>query len=371
MAFVKRNHIHSSTAKRKKMNQNINVGLIGFGMAGRIFHAPFIHNIPGLRLRKIRANRKESVELAQQRYPDAEVVSHEADILQDSSIDLVVVATANPTHFGLAKAALEAGKHVLVDKPFTIRSAEADELINLAKDAGKVLTVYQNRRWDSDFKTVQKVLEQGLLGELVEYEAHFDRFRNEIKPDTWKEEDLPGGGILYDLGSHLIDQALCLFGEPKEVYADVRTQRQHSQVADYFEVVLQFQKVKAILKASMLVRENGPHFILHGTEGSFVKYGMDVQEDALKAGQLPHNTLNWGIEPEQQWGTLNTNVKGLHFKGKLQSKTGDYTGLYQNVYQAILGQEELEVKPQQARNTIRVIELAMQSSREKRSIPYS
>ncbi|TPE45934.1 oxidoreductase [Pontibacter mangrovi] len=352
------------------MSKTINVGLIGFGMSGRIFHAPFISNTTGLQLKKIKANRPESVALARQRFPEAEVVPQEQDIFGDERIDLVVVASANPTHYKLAKAALEAGKHVLVDKPFTITSAEAEELTALAVRQQKILTVYQNRRWDSDFKTVQKVVQAGLLGELVEYEAHFDRYRNEIKPNTWKEEDLPGAGILYDLGSHLIDQALYLFGEPLEVYADVKAQRQHSQVPDYFEVVLYYERMKAILKAGMLVRENGPHFILHGSEGSFVKYGMDVQEEHLKAGRFPAETQNWGMEPERLWGLLHTTMNGMHYKGKLTSETGDYTGLYQNVYKAILGQEELVVKPQQARSTIRVIELAMQSSKEKRRISF-
>lgn len=353
------------------MNQPINVGLLGFGMAGRTFHAPFISNVLGLHLKKIKANREESIALARTRFPEAEVVPSEDDIFSDASIDLVVIATANPTHYPLAKAALQAGKHVLVDKPFTITSAEAEELIALAKEKQKVLTVYQNRRWDSDFKTVQKVVQAGLLGRLVEYEAHFDRYRHELKPNSWKEEPLPGAGILYDLGAHLIDQALYLFGEPLEVYADVQVQRDHSQVPDYFEVVLYYKSMKAILKAGMLVREQGPHFILHGTEGSFVKYGMDVQEENLKASRFPANTPNWGVEPENLWGSLNTTVHGLHYKGKLTSEPGDYTGLYQNVYKAILGQEELVVKPEQARNTIRIIELAMQSSAEKRRVKYS
>ncbi|MFD2244847.1 oxidoreductase [Pontibacter ruber] len=353
------------------MTQPIHVGLLGFGMAGRLFHAPFIANAPGLKLTKIKANRPESISLANQQYPEAQVVSTEQAIFEDSDIDLVVVATANPTHYALAKAALQAGKHVLVDKPFTITSTEADELIALAKEKQRVLTVYQNRRWDSDFKTIKKVLDTQLLGNLVEYEAHFDRFRNAIKPNTWKEENLPGAGILYDLGAHLIDQALVLFGEPLEVYADIQTQRQGSQVPDYFEVVLYYQSMKTILKAGMLVRENGSHFILHGDKGSFVKYGMDVQEAALKAGLFPTLTPTWGVEPESLWGLLNTEFHGLAFRGSIASEAGDYTGLYRNVYQAILGQEELEVKPEQARNTIRIIELAMQSSQERQRIKYS
>ncbi|MBJ6117856.1 oxidoreductase [Pontibacter sp. BT310] len=354
------------------MAVTINVGLIGFGMSGRLFHAPFIANLAGLKLKKIKANRPESIALAQQQYPETEIVATEQDIFEDETIDLVVIATANPTHYSLAKAALQANKHVIVDKPFTITSSEADELIALAKEKQKVLTVYQNRRWDSDFKTIKKVLEANLLGKLVDYEAHFDRFRNEIKPDTWKEENLPGAGILYDLGAHLIDQALVLFGEPQQVYANIKTQRSGSQIPDYFEVVLFYHKLKVILKAGMLVREAGPHFILHGTKGSFIKYGMDVQEANLKGGSFPTaSSANWGQEPEELWGTVNRELNGLHFKGKIESKTGDYSGLYQNVYHAIVGQEELAVKPEQARNTIRIIELAMQSSQEKRTITYS
>ncbi|NDK54407.1 oxidoreductase [Pontibacter fetidus] len=354
------------------MEVTIHVGLIGFGMAGRLFHAPFISNVPSLKLSKIKANRPESIALAKQRYPDATIVTDEQDIFSDALLDLVVIATANPTHYSLAKAALLAGKNVLVDKPFTITTAEADELIAIAKQKNKLLTVYQNRRWDSDFKTVKKVLAEQLLGNVVEYEAHFDRFRNEIKLATWKEENLPGAGILYDLGAHLIDQALVLFGEPQEVYADIRKQRKDSLIPDYFEVQLHYPTLKAILKAGMLVRETGPHFIIHGDKGTFIKYGMDVQEVALKAGSFPTAAdQNWGTEPEALWGTLHTEIDDKPYIGKYRSEPGNYSELYQNVYQAIVGTQELEVRPEHARNTIKVIELAIQSNHEKRRISYS
>lgn len=353
------------------MNKTINVGVLGFGMAGRIFHAPFVTAVQGLELKKIRANREESVQLAQVTYPDVTVVSENEDIFSDEEIDLVVVATSNATHFSLAKEALLAGKHVLIDKPFTTTLAEADELIELARKQQKILTVYQNRRWDSDFKTVKKIIESNLLGNLVEYEAHFERFRNEIKPNTWKEEDLPGSGLLYDLGSHLIDQALYLFGLPYEITADIRAQRQNSKIVDNFELVLHYENLKVTLKSGMLVKELGPHFILLGDKGAFVKYGMDVQEDTLKAGATPSNSPVWGVEPEELWGTLNTEIEGLHIKGKIESEIGDYRGLYQNVYKAIIGEEELVVKPEQARNTMKVIELAKQSNQERRSIRFS
>jgi scyllo-inositol 2-dehydrogenase (NADP+) len=355
-----------------KVNKVLHVGLLGFGMAGRVFHAPIVSAVPGLQLSKIKANRPESVELARQLYPTAEVVSEASHVLQDLNIDLVIVATTNDTHFELAKAALQAGKHVVVEKPFTITSEQAGELISIARDKQKVLTVYQNRRWDSDFKTVKKLLDSNMLGRLVEYEAHFDRFRPIPASQTWKEEATPGTGILYDLGSHLIDQALTLFGTPQQVYADLRTQRSHGKITDSFDLTLYYANgLKAILKAGMLVRQPGPRFILSGENGSFVKYGLDVQEAALKQGLTPANSANWGMEPEEIWGKLDTEIAGQHVMGKVQSEPGDYRGLYENVRDAITGIGELEVKPEQARNTIRIIELAMQSSKGMCCIPFS
>lgn len=353
------------------MSKTINIGLIGFGMAGRTFHAPIIAGVAGLQLKKIRETREVNIAVARDLYPEATVVDDVKAIFTDDSIDLVVIASSNTSHAPLAKEALLADKHVLVEKPFTVTSAEADELLELARRQNRILTVYQNRRWDSDFKTVKKVLDSKLLGNLVTYEAHFDRFRNEIKPDTWKEENKPGSGILYDLGAHLIDQALHLFGLPQAITADTGIQRRHSEIIDNFDLRLHYAGLKVTLKAGMLVREQGPHFILHGDQGSFIKYGMDVQEAALKAGLSPQSISDWGMEPQELWGSLNTTYQDLHVQGKIESEAGNYRGLYENVYKAILGEEELEVKPEQARNTIRVIELAMQSSAEKRTLAYS
>lgn len=340
-------------------------------MAGRVFHAPFISVLPGLKLSKIRAGRPESIALAMEKYPEAEIVTDDPSILQDEAIGLVIVATTNKTHYALAKAALEAGKHVVVEKPFTVTSKQAGELIELARQQNKILTVYQNRRWDSDFRTVQKLIQSEMLGRLVEYEAHFDRFRPIPASETWKEEDQPGTGILYDLGSHLIDQALTLFGTPEELYADLRTQRSGGQIIDSFDLTLYYKNdLKAILKAGMLVKQPRPRFILSGDKGAFVKYGLDVQEADLKQGLSPADSPNWGMEPEDIWGRLDTEVHGQRLLGKIQSEAGDYRGFYENVRDAILGIAEIEVKPEEARNTIRVIELAMQSSAEKRRLPF-
>ncbi|PVY38717.1 oxidoreductase [Pontibacter virosus] len=351
-------------------NKTLNIGLLGFGTAGRVFHAPILSAVDGLKLSKIKANRPESIALARQLYPEADIVSDTTSVLEDEAIDLVIVATTNDTHYSLAKAVLEAGKHVVVEKPFTVTSEEASELIELAHSKGKLLTVYQNRRWDSDFRTVKKLLENEMLGRLVEYEAHFDRFRPIPASQTWKEEEQPGSGILYDLGAHLIDQALMLFGTPQEVYADLLTQRSGGKIIDSFDLTLYYTNgLKAILKAGMLVKQPGPRFKLSGDKGAFVKYGLDVQEAALKAGHSPV-VADWGVESEEIWGKLDTELNGQHLIGKIQSEPGDYRGFYENVRDAIAGITELEVKPEQARNTIRLIEAAMQSNAEKRRISF-
>ena len=351
--------------------KQINVGLIGFGMAGRLFHGPTITSTNGLKLSKVRETKAPNISIIKERYPDAVIVNDTNEILSDASIDLVIVATPNITHYELAAQALMADKHVVVDKPFTVTSGQATELIELSKKKNKLLTTYQNRRWDSDFQTVKKVIDSNLLGDLVEYEVHYDRFRNTIRPDTWKEDGVLGTGLVYDLGSHLIDQVQVLFGLPKTVTAFLRTQRQHARIIDNFEIILDYGKIKATLKGGMLIKEALPHFILLGNNGAFVKYGMDVQEEALLAGNTPNGSLNWGEEPESLWGTLNTEFNGIEFRGKVKSERGNYVGFYENVYKAIIGEEELAVKPGQARNTIRIIELSMQSHEEKRTIEFS
>lgn len=350
--------------------KQINVGLIGFGMAGRLFHGPTITETNGLNLYKIRETKEPNISIIKARYPQAVIVNTTDDILNDTSVDLVVVATPNTTHHNVAMQVLQAGKHVVVDKPFTVTSEEATNLIDLAASQNKLITVYQNRRWDSDFLTVKRVIDSNLLGNLVEYEAHYDRFRNTIRPDTWKEDGALGTGLLYDLGSHLIDQALVLFGLPNSVFADLRTQRQNATIIDNFEMILDYGKLKVTLKGGMLIKEGLPHFTLLGNNGAYIKYGMDVQEEALLAGLTPSNTGSWGEEPENLWGTINTEFNGIEFRGKVKSERGNYVAFYENVYKALNGEEELAVKAGQARNTIKVIELAMQSNKEKRTIIF-
>ena len=348
--------------------RELKVGLIGYGMAGRVFHAPVIVAVPGLRLAKVVERRGQT---SRERYPWVEVVREAAALFEDEEIGLVVVATPNSSHFELARQALLAYKHVVVDKPFTLTVAEAQELIELARQQNRVISAFQNRRWDGDFQTVSQIVHQGLLGRLVEYESHFDRFRNTFSPErAWRETSGPGSGVLYDLGSHLIDQAQVLFGLPRLVTADIRSQRQAGTADDQFELILHYDELKVTLKAGLLVREPGPRFAVHGTEGSFVKYGVDPQEEALKCGRSPGEP-DWGMEPAEQWGTLNTQIGGLHFQGKIETARGRYQAYYENIYQAIRGEAELIVKPEEARNTIRIIELAVQSHVEKRTITCS
>lgn len=343
------------------MATQIQVGLIGYGFAGQVFHAPIINAVPGLKLTRVVERHGES---SRQRYPWVEVVKSANDLFQDPTIDLVVIATPNTSHFELVQQALLAAKHVVVDKPFTTTSVQAQQLIELAQQTERILSVYHNRRWDGDFQTVKQVVKQGFLGRLVEYEAHYDRFRNTLKTGAWKETPVLGNGILFDLGSHLIDQAQVLFGLPQAITADIRAQREGAKADDYFEIGLDYGDLKVILRAGMLVRELGPHFILHGSEGSFVKYGMDPQEAALRHGLTPAEP-DWGLEPQSQWGTLNTQIGSLHFHGQLETMRGCYQGFYENIYQAIVQGADLAVKPEEARNTIRIIELALESNTER------
>ena len=353
------------------MDKIIKVGLIGFGVGGQIFHAPVITSVSGLKLTKIRACRPEQVSVAKMKYPQAEIVSKSEEIFNDPDIDLVIISTPNTSHYSLALQSLEGGKHVVVDKPFTVTTAEADELIAFADDRNQMLSVFHSRRFDSDFHTLKKVIKSGLLGDLVELESRYDRFRNFLRPGAWREESEPGTGILYDLGSHLIDQVLTLLGLPEAVTADLRMQRKSAKAVDNFEVILHYPLIKATLRAGMLVKEPLSRFVLLGTNGSFVKSGMDVQEEALKAGYSPLTKDNWGVEPQAIRGSINTEYNGLHITGNVESERGNYAEFYDNVYKTIVGSDELMVTSMQARNTIRIIELAMQSQIERRTVDYS
>jgi scyllo-inositol 2-dehydrogenase (NADP+) len=338
------------------MDPVIKVGILSYGMSGKVFHAPLLHVNPGYEIAKIMQRSGNS---ALEQYPHAEIVRNTRDITGDRTIDLVLVNTPDHTHYDFAREALEAGKHVVVEKPFVLDLKEGESLIRIAEQKGKVLTVFQNRRWEGDFLTIRRLIGQNMLGRLVEFEAHFDRFRNFIR-DSWKEKPENGTSTLYNLGSHLIDQAIVLFGMPSAVYADIRKQRTAALVDDLFDLSLIYADVKVTLKGSYLVREPGPRFILHGTEGSFVKYGTDPQEEALNAGRFP-NEPGWGAEPEDKWGIINTTSGGLHIRGRIETIPGCYHEFYNSLYETIVRGRDLAVKPAESLNVIRVIRAAYES----------
>ncbi len=345
----------------------IHTALLSYGMSGEIFHAPLIAAHSGFRLAKIWQRKGES---SKSRYPNVDVVQSLEAILNDKEIELVIVNTPNETHFDYTQKALLAGKHVIVEKPFTNTVEEGQKLIDLAKKLNLTLTIFQNRRWDGGFMTVREIIQSNALGKIVELEIHYDRFRNYIAANTWKEEPGVGSGILYNLGSHMLDQVIQLFGMPKSVDARIGIQRPEGKVFDYYDLRLAYTDLNVIVKSSYLVREPGPQYIIHGVNGSFVKYGIDPQEEALKEGKIPAGA-NWGKEPEAFWGKLNTQIGGLHFEGKIETLAGSYISYYQNVYEVIRDKKEMVVKPEQSLQVIKLIEAAMKSNVENRAIELS
>ena len=336
------------------MSKKIIVGLVGFGLSGKVFHTPFIDANPDFELLKVVERNHNN---SQKIYPYVAVVRDISDLLNDKEIDLIVITTPNTLHFEMVKNSLLAGKHVVVEKPFTPTSAEAKQLIDLAKEKNLKLFVYQNRRWDGDFLTIKNLIENNVLGELYEYEAHFDRYAPEIKENAWRNKDIPGSGILFDLGSHLIDQALSLFGFPEKIEADIQAQRKESKVDDYFRLILIYKKLKVILTAGMLVNEIGPRYIVKGNNGEFVKYGIDPQEEALKNGSVP-GEKNWGKDSPKYYGLLKTIKDGNISEKKIETLAGRYQEFYHNVYDVLINGKEMAVKPEEAARTIEVIEKA-------------
>ncbi len=344
----------------------VRAGLIGFGLAGQVFHAPLIRAVPEFELACILERHGT---LAAQKYPGVRVMRTIDELLEDEQIRLCVIATPNLSHFDLAQRCLLAGRDVVIDKPFTTTSEEARTLIQLAEERGRLLTVFQNRRWDGDFLTVRKLIASCSLGRIVSFESHYDRFRPVPKVGTWRERGEPGGGVLYDLGSHIIDQVLLLFGTPRAVNADVFAEREGSLVDDAFLVRFEYGDMRAIMRSTMLAAAPGPRFIIHGTRGSFVKYGSDVQEQALRQWKNP-SALDWGENPESEWGTLYLPNSETTLAQKVKTEAGDYRCFYENVRDALLRGAPLAVPARESLLTMRAIELALRSSRERRSVDW-
>lgn len=344
--------------------QTVGVALLSFGMSGRVFHAPFIEAHPGLTLVGSWERSNKSI---QQFYPQAKSYASLESLLADERVDLVIVNTPTYTHYELTKKVLEAGKHAVVEKAFTATAAEAMELKALAEKMNSKLSVFQNRRWDSDFKTVKHIVDRGVLGNLVEVSFSYDRFNPTLSPKLHKETPRPGAGVVHDLGPHLIDQALYLFGMPEAVFADISITRPASRVYDYFEILLYYPSWRVRLRAGYFVREPAPSYIIHGTKGSFLKTRADVQEADLQAGKKPLNP-DWGVEPKQEQGLLHTEVDGKIIRERIESLPGNYMEYYEGIYQALVHDKQLPVTALDGLQVMRVIDAAFASSEEKRVI---
>jgi scyllo-inositol 2-dehydrogenase (NADP+) len=345
----------------------IEVGLVGFGLAGRAFHAPVIRAVPGLHLAAIL---QRSGNEAAEKYPDVRIVRSMDELLAMLEIRLVVIATPNETHYPFARQCLEIGRDVVVDKPFTTTLEEAIALVQFAKRANRLLTVYQNRRYDGDFQAIRELVTAGTLGRIVRFETSYDRFRPQLKPGAWRETSRPGSGILFDIAPHLIDHALVLFGPPEAVTADVRSERENAAADDAFDITLHYSKgMRAVLRSSILAAAPRPRFVVFGTQGSFVKQTFDPQEMNLRHGYIPAEKP-WGFEPEENWGVLTVPAGEAFTERRIPSAPCDYRDYYANVRDAILRRARLAVTPEYALDVIRVLELARESSKQRRTIPW-
>ncbi|OYW20784.1 MAG: oxidoreductase [Sphingobacteriales bacterium 12-47-4] len=342
----------------------IPTGIASYGMSGKLFHAPFIDVHPGFELSGIvERNRMDSRE----RYPHSKLFRSFEELLADDSIELVIVNTPTLTHFDYTKAALLAGKKVIVEKPFTVELKEAEELAELAEKKGLFLCVYQNRRYDGDYLSVKKVVEQKLLGDLREVEIRYDRYRPHAAGKPHKEGELPGAGIIYDLGPHLIDQALQLFGWPKAVFADIWRMRPDVQATDYFEILFYYTDFRVRLKATCIAREPFPAYSLHGMKGSFFQERSDQQEQKLLA-EVPPSFENWCGEQTQPDGLLHTEIDGQVTRQQTISKPGNYMYYFDDVYKALTGQGPNPVPATDGVKTIRIVDAAWRSSKEGRVV---
>lgn len=338
----------------------IRTALLSYGMSGKVFHAPFINLHPGFILTGAWERNKQ---LIQKDHPAVHSYTSIETLLADN-IDLVVVNTPTYTHYDYARQALLAGKHIIVEKAFTTTVEEAKALKALAKEQKKQVSVFQNRRWDSDFSTVQKIVQEGWLGDIKEAEFHFDRFNPRLSPKQHKEMPGPGAGILKDLGPHLVDQALCLFGMPQAVFATMRITREASQVDDWFDILLYYPSISVRLKATYFAKEPVPSYVLHGSKGSFLKSRADVQESNLLAGFKP-NLTDWGTEPEIAQGILHVAKDGQVVHEHIISLKGNYYAYYDGVYNAVNKGQPMPVTVDDGINVMSIIDAADRSNNTK------
>jgi predicted dehydrogenase len=341
-------------------DNSIRLALIGYGFVGKTFHAPLIKSVPGLEIVVVGSRHPEKVRAD---LPNAQVVADPEAAATSANVDLVVIASPNDTHVPLATAALNAGKDVIVDKPFTVKLAEARKLTELAQKQGRLLSVFQNRRWDSEFLGARAVIEEERIGEVLHFESHFDRFRPEVR-QRWRETPGPGSGVWYDLGPHLADQALQLLGLPETIAANLAMQRREAQTDDWFHVLLNYDRLRVILHGSVIVAGGTPRMALHGTAGSWLKYGLDVQEEQLVRGMIPGQP-GWGQDPRP----------ALFYNGRdsepleLPLPAGDQRQFYLGIREAIRDQGPNPVSPAQAVAVMAVLETAIESSNSGKALP--
>jgi len=343
--------------RSNRMNMIAQVGLIGYGLAGSVFHAPLLQHTPGLALHSIVSSQRDAL---MRRFTDVHIHDTPEAMLADPSLDAVVIATPNAQHAPLAIAALRAGKHVLVDKPFALSLSEAEAVISAAREADRVVTVFQNRRFDADFLTLQKLIAEGTLGEIAECHSHFDRYRPQVR-DRWRESDAPGAGLWMDLGPHLLDQMLVLFGWPQAMTADIAAQRDGARSDDYFHAVLHYPRMRAIVHAGSLVSASAPRFAVHGSAGSYLKEGLDVQEAQLRAGVAP-GAPGYGLDP-LHGVVVRQDAEGRVSRSSVDNLDGDYRRLYAAFASAVRGEGNATVSTTQALQVMRLLEAGVRSSK--------
>jgi predicted dehydrogenase len=354
------------------MASTLKIGLMGYGFAGATFHAPVIDHCgapeasPDAPYARVTAIATSQPERARSAYPQAEIVADIDALIASKEVECIVIATPNDTHYALAAKVLAAGKHVVVDKPVTLTSAEARTLAQLAREHGVLFAPFHNRRWDGDFMTVRALIESGALGRVTHFESHFDRFRPQV-PQRWREEAARGGGLLFDLGPHLIDQALVLFGAPESVYASVKQHRDHASAPDYVHLLLGYPDKEVVLHASALCAIEPPRFSVHGTRGSYVKMGLDTQEDQLKAGLRPGRP---GFGAGNAAGTLRALQGERLVESALPTRDGAYVEFYRAVAQAVKHAQPFPVTPQDAIDVMTIIELAHESAHTGKRLPF-
>ena len=341
----------------------IRVGVAGFGLGGRVFHAPLISSVEGLELTAVL---ERSADKARNRYPDITIYRTYDELVNDKKIDLIAITTPNGMHFDNARQALEAGKHVVVDKPVGVSPAQIAEVMCLSARQKLVFSPFHNRRWDSDFRTVQRLIHDNVLGRMVHFESYFDRWRPVPRTGSWKE-DPAQGGLLLDIGTHLVDQALVLFGKPEAVSADVTRERNGDGSNDSFVVRLRYEGFVATLGANCLASPGKPRYLLRGTKGNYWKWGLDPQEAALnQVSRIPDGP--WGQEPPANWGSLNVDVDGGMVIRPVTPTPGDYRIFYAGVRDAVLRKTPVPVTPLDAWRAARILEWATESADQRREI---